>query len=114
METYLFSADRLDGEWRYHPANPVSTDVRRARGAGKIFTQEGRLVRPAQDCSVRYGYAIALNQIRLLNESEYEEFPGEWILPSWYPGLRATHTISSGAGIEIRDGSRFRRAARTA
>ena len=114
IETYLFSSDRLDGEWRYHPANPVSTDVRRARCAGKIFARAGRLVRPAQDCSVRYGYAMVLNEIRRLSESEYEEAPGEWIGPDWYPGLRATHTISEGAGIEIRDGSRFRRPARTA
>lgn len=112
-ETYLFSADRLDGEWKYHPQNPVSTDIRRARGAGRIFPRDGKLYRPGQDCSIRYGYALTLNEIVELTPDQYRERPGPVILPDWWPGLRATHTLAVGTGIEILDGSRLRSRSRS-
>ena len=68
-----------------------------------------RQISPSPDCSIRYGYTTALNEIRHLSESAYEEVAGKWIGPEWYPGLRAAHMIIGGADIEIRDSSRFRR-----
>src|SRR5581483_2087336 len=72
-EAYLFTADRLDGAWQYHPANPISSDTRHLRGAGAIFQRGGRMIRPSQDCSKGYGYAAALREIRQLSTSRYEE-----------------------------------------
>ena len=63
METLLFSATRLEGPWSLHPRNPVSTSVRSCRSAGQLFWRDGRLFRPTQDCSARYGYAIAVNEV---------------------------------------------------
>ena len=41
-ELYLFYADNLlSQKWNSHPMNPVISDVRRARSAGKIFENGG-------------------------------------------------------------------------
>jgi hypothetical protein len=106
LECLLFYADRLDGRWHYHPANPVSSDARRARPAGSLFYRDGRLFRPAQDCSVRYGYAIVLNEVLKLSKTEYQEREAETIQPSWRPGLLGTHTINANERYEVIDGLR--------
>jgi hypothetical protein len=107
-ETLLFYADRFDGEWHYHPMNPICTDVRRSRSAGALFYRQGKLMRPAQDCSVRYGYALALNEITVLSRTEYSEKLVETILPDWGDGLLGTHTLNAADSIEVIDGLRMR------
>lgn len=106
LECLLFYADRLDGRWQYHPANPVSSDARRARPAGSLFYRDGRLFRPAQDCSVRYGYAIVLNEVLKLSKTEYEEREAETIQPSWQPALLGTHTMNANERYQLIDGLR--------
>ncbi|HOG57796.1 MAG TPA: hypothetical protein PK727_10765, partial [Bacteroidales bacterium] len=55
-ELYLFYADDfLADNWISHPMNPIVTDVRLARPAGKVFIRDGIVYRPSQDCSGRYG-----------------------------------------------------------
>lgn len=104
-ETFLFHADRLDGPWRYHPANPICADTRRARGAGALFRRGASLIRPSQDCAVRYGYAVVLNEVTRLTPTEYAERPIETILPDWWPNLMGTHTINRDGAFEVLDGS---------
>ncbi|MEW6239960.1 MAG: glucosamine inositolphosphorylceramide transferase family protein [Chloroflexota bacterium] len=92
-ELHLFWADSpLSEAWTPHPLNPVISDVRIARPAGPIFEHEGRLHRPSQDCSRGYGFAININRIEVLTETEYRETLIEKILPQG--NLRATHTLS--------------------
>jgi hypothetical protein len=107
LETLLFYSERLEGPWQYHPANPICSDARRARGAGALFYHGRRLIRPSQDCSVRYGYAIVLNEIIRLTTSEYEERQFETIMPDWQPGLLGTHTLNSNECYEVIDGLRL-------
>jgi hypothetical protein len=107
QETFLFWSTTVDGEWHYHPCNPICSDVRRARGAGPLFHSHGDLIRPAQDCSVRYGYAIALNRVLKLSPTEYEEELIEVIYPKWRKGLLGTHTLSSNDTFEAIDGLRY-------
>ena len=104
---FLFVADRLDGAWTFHPMNPISTDIREARSAGALFWRGTRLLRPVQDCSVRYGYAIVLKEIVRLTPTEFEERTSEVILPQWRPGLLGTHTLNSNDTLEVIDGIRF-------
>ncbi len=73
MKTLLFSADSLTGDWRLHPANPVSSDARHARGAGALFRHEGRLFRPSQDCGANYGHGLNLEEVVKLTGDAYEE-----------------------------------------
>jgi hypothetical protein len=107
VEALLFCADRLDGKWHYHPANPISSDARNARPAGALFYDNGALFRPAQDHSVRYGYAIVLNQVLRLSKTEYQEHPVRRILPTWKGGLLGTHTWNTNANYKAIDGLRF-------
>jgi hypothetical protein len=73
-ELFLFRAsDPVDGRWIPHPRNPVVADVRHARPAGPIFEAGGMLVRPAQDCSSRYGRAVRFMRIDRLDEAHYAE-----------------------------------------
>jgi len=106
-ETFLFWSKTLDGEWHYHPRNPICSDVQRARGAGPLFRCHGTLIRPAQDCSVRYGYAIALNRVLKISPTDYEEELIEVIYPQWRRGLLGTHTLSSNEAFEAIDGLRY-------
>lgn len=107
METVLFSATRLEGPWSLHPCNPVSTSVRNCRSAGQLFWKGGRMFRPTQDCSVRYGYGIAVNEVTKLTPSEFEEHPVSYLPPSWSPGLLGTHTWNESSRFQVLDGIRF-------
>jgi hypothetical protein len=103
-ELFLFRADSLDGEWTPHPMNPVVSDVRRARPAGRLFERDGTLIRPGQDCSRRYGSAVVLNEITVLTPERYEEATLGRIDPAWWKGNLGSHTYNFDGRIEVVDG----------
>ncbi len=107
LETFLFWSDSLGGKWNLHPISPISSSVTNTRSAGHLFFQNGRLLRPSQDCSVRYGYGITINQIQRLTPTEFEEKRVDHIVPNWSPGLLGTHTLNSNAEFEVIDGIRY-------
>src|SRR5439155_24993081 len=74
-ELHLFHAKDARGPWRPHPLNPVVSDVRRVRPAGPIWEEEGRLIRPAQDCRLGYASATSFQRITTLTASDYAEEP---------------------------------------
>jgi hypothetical protein len=102
-ELFLFHASSLQDEWRPHPMNPVVSDLRRARPAGALFVEDGRLYRPAQDCSGEYGSAIWLHRVDALDERSYRETPVRRIDGSWHPGATCTHTLSRAGGFDAID-----------
>jgi hypothetical protein len=106
-ETLLFSATRLEGPWRLHPCNPVSMSVRSCRSAGHLFWRNGRLFRPTQDCSVRYGFAIAINEVIKLTPNEFVEQLVGCVAPSWRPSLLGTHTWNENPAFQVIDGLRY-------
>ncbi len=94
-ELHLFHADALlTTTWTPHPLNPIVSDVRRARPAGRLFELQGRLYRPSQNCTPRYGYGINLNEIEVLNEEDYREVLRTSAKPHWDNSLQAMHTFS--------------------
>ncbi len=94
-ELFLFFTDDLfSGQWKNHPGNPIITDLRASRPAGKIVKHNNIIYRPSQDCSERYGRAMKISQITKLTETEYEETQVKEIEPTWHHGLVATHTIN--------------------
>ena len=103
-ELFLFSADSLFGDWRPHPRNPIVSDVRSARPAGALFFQNGQLIRPAQDCSTRYGFAVVFNRVDLLSESDYREAPIGRIPRQWCSGNQGTHTFNQNEAYQVVDG----------
>jgi hypothetical protein len=108
METFLFWSDNLGGRWHLHPKSPISSSVKSSRSAGHLFYQNGRLLRPTQDCSVRYGYGITINEVTRLSSTEFEERFVDFIAPTWRSGLLGTHTLNSSGPFEVVDGLRYR------
>ena len=93
-ELFLFYADNpLSDRWISHPQNPVVSDVRKARPAGKIFEYDGNIYRPAQNGSKGYGYGLSFNQIVVLNETEYKEREVETVQPTWDRKIKGIHTF---------------------
>jgi len=110
-ETFLYFSDRLDGGWTPHPRNPVVSDARRARPAGRPFVHGGRLIRPSQNCCGRYGERVIFNAVERLDTEEYRERPFASLGPEWAarPNL-AAHTYTFDGEWEATDGLRtFRR-----
>ncbi len=103
-ELFLFFSDSLFGAWTPHPCNPIVSDVRRARPAGRICVQNGDIIRPAQDCSHSYGRAITFHRIEALTESTYRETPIATIGPAWRTGNLGTHTFNQSNLVQTVDG----------
>lgn len=100
---HLFHAPSPYGPWVPHRLNPVRTDVRSSRPAGALFEHEGSWYRPAQDCSIRYGYAVQLQRIVRLDRQSYEEVPASRLNPTWRKGLVGTHTVNRSGGLTVID-----------
>jgi hypothetical protein len=103
-ELHLYFADSPLGPWTPHRRNPVKSDVRSARPAGRVFLWNGQYYRPSQDCSVSYGHAIVLNRIDRIDPDCYLEVGVTSIRPYWRPNLVGTHTINSAGGLTVVDG----------
>lgn len=108
-ELFLYYADVPEGPWRAHPQNPVKSDASSSRPAGALFRHKGLLVRPSQDCSVRYGGGIALCVVDELTTTEFHERVVCRISPdALFQGLEALHTCNSSPTLEVMDGIRRR------
>lgn len=108
-ELFVFWATTLDGEWTPHPRNPVVSDVRCARPAGRVScSSDGRILRPAQDCSSRYGGAIVICRVDVLTTTDYRETAIGRLEGEWAPGVVSTHTYDVGPRHEVIDGLRAR------
>jgi len=102
-ELHLFYADSPLGPWTSHRANPVKSDVRSARPAGRIFENDGQFYRPAQDCSRRYGYAVSINRILQLNPDTYREVEVDKIVPTRDPTVVGVHTFNVAGDLTVID-----------
>ncbi len=108
-ELHLYCADTPLGAWTPHRDNPVKSDVRNSRPAGRLFEWHGELHRPAQDCSRRYGYGISINKIVSLSPEEFREEEVSKILPEWERDLIGVHTLNSAGDLTVIDCLRRRR-----
>ena len=62
-----------NGELKEIEGNPQKLDSCTARGAGKVFSFDGGLIRPSQDCGTSYGEKLNFNKIIRLDKSCYKE-----------------------------------------
>lgn len=109
-ELFLFySENLLSSQWKSHPRNPIVSDCKTARPAGKIFEIDGRLYRPSQNCSVRYGYGFNINYIELLDEYNYKEETISKVEPKWDKNIIGTHTFNHVNSLHIIDVNMRRR-----
>jgi hypothetical protein len=101
-ELHLFSAERLTGPWKPHRRNPIRSDVRGARPAGRLFMQDGELIRPGQVCTPLYGSGIALHRVTRLDDLQYAEEEIRRITPSG-DGILGLHTINRAGALSVTD-----------
>ena len=119
-ELYAFAVDGpLMREVVPHRQNPIVSDSRYARPAGRIFERGGRWFRPSQNNSHGiYGYGLNLMEIKELSLDVYREAPARQILPGFRPGLIATHHLDISGDVFVIDGcyeigGNFRRSLRS-
>jgi hypothetical protein len=105
---FLFQAPTPLGPWRPHPQNPVQTDQRHTRPAGRLFRREGRLLRPAQDGSLRYGGGLWLMEVLKLTKGTYQERPFIRVGPNWLEGNLCLHHLDATDRFEVIDGMQLR------
>jgi hypothetical protein len=108
-ELHLFHAPALEGPWHAHPRNPVVSDVRGARPAGPFIRDGGRLLRPAQDCSGRYGRAVVFKEVLELSATAYREVEVARLEPDWLARNLATHHYATDSRWLATDARRRRR-----
>lgn len=103
-ELFLFHSDSpLADRWLSHPMNPIVSDASCARPAGRLFEHNGRLYRPSQNCTTRYGYGFNLSEIETLNEQDYSERVVASAYPHWDRRILATHSFNFAEGLTVGD-----------
>jgi hypothetical protein len=108
---HLFHADNPLGPWTPHPCNPVKSDVRNSRSAGRPFWLGERLYRPAQDCAERYGHAIVINEVTRLDVDGFAEREAGRI-EGWRSDIVGVHTVNQEDDVLLLDCRIRRRKAR--
>ncbi len=101
-ELHIFSADKLLGDWKPHARNPVKSDVRSSRPAGRLFREGGELYRPGQICTPLYGAGIALHKVTCLSQDEYAEEESGRIVPR-NEAVLGIHTINRAGDLSVTD-----------
>ena len=102
-ELHLYWGATPLGPWTPHRANPVVSDVRSARPAGPLFSREGVLYRPSQDCSLAYGHSVLINRVDVLREDEYRETEIQRISPGWRKDILHVHTLGGNGRLKVID-----------
>ena len=98
----LYMAEHWRGPYRPHRLNPVLVDARAARPAGPMLSRDGRLLRPAQDCTRGSGSALALCRVDRLDPDGYAQTRLTRLGPPLL-GDSGVHTLATGGGLEAID-----------
>jgi hypothetical protein len=102
-ELHLFHAQTPLGPWEPHVANPIVSDVRTARPAGRLIRAADGWYRPAQNGGPIYGYSIMLERILRLDVHGYREAHAAEIQPGWASEIPATHTVNRDGRLAVLD-----------
>ena len=103
-ELFLFyTDDPVNSKWNPHPMNPINTNLKNSRSAGKIFEKNGNYFRPSQDCSRGYGYQIVLNKIKKINELDFEECIDSYVKNDIIKNSTGIHTLNFEGGLKVID-----------
>jgi hypothetical protein len=102
-ELYAYFASSPFGPWTPHPANPLKSDVRSSRPAGRFIERGGRLLRPAQDCQASYGGGLVWCEVIELSRTTYlEREIGRW-RGADFGAFDGVHTYDAVNGWEVVD-----------
>lgn len=103
-ELHIYYSQNWKGPYFPHSNNPVKCDEDGSRPAGRIFENNGKLYRPAQNCKQYYGKSITLFNINTLSKDEYDETPIFEIKPYLHKKYNyGIHTINHSDNIIVVD-----------
>ena len=104
-ELYLYYKN-ADGKYQSAKNNPIVSNIRTTRSAGRFFCLNGKIYRPVQDCLGRYGKQTKILEIESISENgiRYKDVA---TLNSFEnpPYSQTFHTFNVYEGITIVDGS---------
>jgi hypothetical protein len=100
-ELHLFHAPGLAGDWQPYRRNPLKSDARSSRPAGRLYWRNGALLRPAQICVPRRGAGIVLHRVLRLTPADYAERQVERVFPS--EGWHGMRTMSRAGALTVVD-----------
>ncbi len=104
---HIWYSKKMLGPFTSHANNPVKVDIRSSRPAGNPFVLGGKLYRPAQDCSIRSGRRICINEVVSLTPTAYIEREFSILHPdSTSENPKGMHTFCVTDGAVIVDGKR--------
>lgn len=95
----IYHAESLSGAWAPHVDNPVLIDTTLSRPAGAFIQNNGRTLRPVQDCSRHYGGGVTFCQIDALDQSTFVQTP----VGRLRSGALGCHTYNRQSGLETVD-----------
>ena len=101
----LLYSRQLAGPYKFHRQTVISADSRFARGAGRLFEQDGLLIRPAQDLTgpEQEGNAIHFRRIVELSPERYrEEDFADFRPPKHWRGIRSYDRFGPLEAIDAR------------
>lgn len=103
---FAWYAESPFGPFTPHAMNPIKVDARSGRPGGTMWHAQGRLLRPAQNCSVRYGGSLMIMSVEKLTPEEFEEILIEELHSpnAQYPA--GIHTLAWHGGLMAIDGLR--------
>lgn len=106
VELNIRYAERLEDEFVPTVLNPVKSNVSNARPAGSLFYLDGKLYRPAQDCSRSYGSRVIINEVKVLSEDSFLEMAVNVVGPP--KGFEGLHNLSFAGDSMFFDCKRMR------
>ncbi|MEM9680721.1 MAG: hypothetical protein AAF901_10400 [Bacteroidota bacterium] len=104
----FYASDFRTQNWTPHKHNPVVSDCRLSRPAGKLFTLNNQLYRPSQCSEYIYGKACNIFKIKTLTETEYEEELVTTMHPEWNKAVQGIHTFNYSEKLAVVDAFMYR------
>lgn len=105
----IWFSENMHGPYQPHFNNPVKSDIHSSRPAGMLFEKDGKLFRPAQDCSEAYGIGVVINELTELSKEYFLEKESHRLSPDkdWklHKGL---HTFNQSSRYIALDAKGFR------
>jgi len=104
---HLWYSEKMRGPFTSHANNPVKVDIRSSRPAGNLFVLGEKLYRPTQDCTIRSGRRICINEVVSMTPTAFIEREFSILNPdSNSKNSKGMHTFYVTDGTVIVDGKR--------
>jgi len=72
-ELFIYFSHSIDGDYKFHPSNPVIIDSSSARPAGNLVVVNDNIYRLVQVCNRTYGEFVRVYRVVNLNLQNFEE-----------------------------------------